>query len=50
MVERKAFPAKPMFQYYASQWGEHDCSAYNKKNIDYYDYPSLSHFMDELWL
>ena len=27
---------------------EHDCSAIKKKNGDYYEYPSLSHFMDEL--
>ena len=29
---------------------EHDCSANNKKNGDYYEYPSLSHFVNELWL
>ena len=39
-----------MHQYRVSQWGEHNCSAHNKKNGDYYEYPSLSHFMDEHWL
>ena len=29
---------------------EHYGSASNKKNGDYYEYPSLSHFTDELWL
>ena len=29
------------------QCGEHDCSAHNENNGDYYDYPSLSHFTDE---
>ena len=48
MVERKAFPANQKHQYCVSQRGEHDCSAHNKKNGDYYDYPSLSHFTDEL--
>ena len=28
--------------------GEHDCSANNKNNGYYYEYPSLSHFPDEL--
>ena len=27
--------------------GEHDCSAHNKKNVDYYEYPSVTHFTDE---
>ena len=50
MVERKASLANPKHQHHVSQCGEHDCSA-NKKNIrDYYEYPSLSHFWDELWL
>ena len=44
---KKAFLAKPMHQYCVSQWGEHDCSAHNKKNKDYYEYPSLSLFMDK---
>ena len=47
MVERKAFIANPKHQKRASQCGEQDCSAYNKKNGDYYEYPSLSYFMDE---
>ena len=50
MVKRKAFLANPKHEYDISQWGEHDCSANNKKNGDYYGYKSLSHFMDELWL
>ena len=48
MVERKAFLANPKHQYRVSQCGEHDCSAPNKKNGDYYENPSLTHFMDEL--
>ena len=48
MVERKAFLANPKHQYCVSQWGEHDYSAYDKKNGDYYKYPSLSHFINEL--
>ena len=43
MVERKAFLTNPKHQYCVSQYGEHDCSAHNKKNRDYYKYPSLSH-------
>ena len=48
MVERKAFPVNPKHQYPISQWGEHDYSAHNKKNGDYYEYPSLTAFTDEL--
>ena len=47
MVERKAFPAKPKHQYHVCQCGEHDCSDHDKKNRDYYEYPSLTHFTDE---
>ena len=47
MVERKAFLANPKHQYRASQRGELDCSAHNKKNRDYYEYPILSHYIDE---
>ena len=47
MVERKAFTANPKHQYHVSQCGEHDCSPINKKNVDYYGYPSLTHFEDE---
>ena len=47
-MERKAFLANPNHQYRVSKWGEHDFSAHNKKNVDYYGDPSLSHFMDEL--
>ena len=46
MMERKAFPANPKHQYRISHRGEHDCSAYNKKNGDYFEYSRLSSFMD----
>ena len=46
MVERKALLTKPKHQYRVSQSEEHDCSATNIKNRDYYKHPSLSHFMD----
>ena len=48
MVERKAFLGYPKPQYRVSQYGEHDCSANNKKNADYYEHPILSHFTGEL--
>ena len=41
MIERKALPANPKRQYRVSQWEEHDCHANNKKNEDYYRYPSF---------
>ena len=43
MVETKDFLANPKPQYHVSQWREHDCSAHNKKNRDYYEYPRLFH-------
>ena len=43
---KKAFLANPKIQYRVSQCGEHDCSAHNKMNLDYYEYPSSSHFID----
>ena len=49
IVGRKAFFAKSKHQYRASKWGEHDYSAHDKRNGDYYDYPSLSHLMDNHW-
>ena len=49
-MERKAFLPNPKHKYHVSQLGEHDYSANNKKNGDDYEDPSLSHFMDELWL
>ena len=49
-MERKVFLPNPKLQYHASQYGEHDCSANKSKNRDYYEYPSLSHFTDELGL
>ena len=47
MVERKAFSTNSKLQYHVSQYGDHDCSAHNKKNGDYYEYPRLSYFTDE---
>ena len=48
MVEREVFLENPKHQYRVSQYGEHDCSAHNKKKVDCYEYPGLTHFMDEL--
>ena len=48
MIERKAFLENPKYQYRLYQCGKHDCSANNKKNGDYNEYPSLSHFTNEL--
>ena len=42
MIERKAFLANPKLQYHVSQWEDHDFGANNKKNDDYYGYPSFS--------
>ena len=47
-VGKKALPVNPMHQYHVSHYGEHDCSANNKKNGDCHGYLSLSHFVDEL--
>ena len=47
MVERNSFLANPKSQYYVSQRGEQDCSANTKRHGDYYEYLSLSYFMDE---
>ena len=38
---KKALHANPKHQYHISQYGEHDCHPNNKKNGDYYEYPSL---------
>ena len=48
MKERKGFFSNPRHQNRVSQCGEHDCSTHKKKNGDYYEHPSLSHFTDEL--
>ena len=48
MVERKAFLANSKDQYLVSLCGEHVCSLHNKKNGDYNEYQSLSHFTIEL--
>ena len=46
----KAFLANQKHQYHVSQYGEKDYCANNKKNGDYYEYPSLSPFSNKLWL
>ena len=48
MVERNAFLANPKHEFYASQRAEYDCSANNRRNEDFYEFPSLSHFINEL--
>ena len=50
MVERKAFLVNQKHQYRLSQFGKHDYSADNKRNRVFKEYPSLSHFTDELGL
>ena len=45
---KKSFSCKSKHQYHASQCGEQDCGANNKRNGDYYEHPSLPHFTDEL--
>ena len=47
---KKAYLANPKHQYRVCQCGEHDQHANDKKTGDYYEYPSLSHFTDRLWL
>ena len=44
---KKAFATNPKHQYRLSQFGGHDYNARNKRNRDYYDYLSLTHFMNE---
>ena len=46
MVERKAFLTNPKLQYRVTRGEEHDCRVHNKKNVDYFEYPCLSHFTD----
>ena len=46
--EKKALLANPRRQYRVSQYREHDCHANNKKNRDYYEFPSLPYFTDKL--
>ena len=48
MVKIKAFLSKPKLLYRVSQYRENDCSANNQMNGDYNEYPSFSHFIDEL--
>ena len=45
--EKKSFSYNPKYQYLVSQYGGYDCSAHNEMNVDYYHYPSLTHFTDE---
>ena len=47
---QKTFLANSKHQYRVSQCGEHGCSANNKNNRDYYEYPNLSHCTDEFFL
>ena len=47
MGEGKGFVANARHQYNVSQCRKHDCSAHNKKNEDYYKYPSSTDFMDK---
>ena len=42
--EKKRFSYKSKALISFTQWGENDYNAYNKKNRDYYEYPSLPHF------
>ena len=44
---KKAFLTNPRHQYHVSKSEEHDCSAHNKKNGDYYEYSSLTLFTDK---
>ena len=46
--KKKGFFVNPKHQYRASQYGELDYHANNKKYGDYYEYPSSSQFTDEL--
>ena len=41
---KKRFSRKSKALILCTQWGEHDYIANNKKNRDYYKYPSLPHF------
>ena len=43
---KETFSCKSKALSRVSQCGEHDYSATNKKDYDYYEYPNLSHFMD----
>ena len=47
MVKRIAFLANPKHQYHLSHCEEHDYSGHKKKNVDYYEYPCLTHFRFE---
>ena len=45
---KKSFSCKSKALILCIHCGEHGCNANNKKNADYYEYPSLSLFTDEL--
>ena len=45
---KESFSCKSKASISYIQYGEHNCSANKKKNGDYFEYPSLSHFSDEL--
>ena len=45
---KKNFSSKSKASIFYIPMMKNDCSAENKKNKDYYEYPSLFHFMDEL--
>ena len=45
---KKAFHANPKPQYHISQCGGQDCRVNNQKNGDYYEYPNVSPFSNEL--
>ena len=47
MVKKKALPTNPRHQHRVSRCGEQDHSSHDKKNVDHYEYPSLTHFIDE---
>ena len=45
---KESFSSKSKALIHVCQYEEHDCRADNKKNGDHYEYPSLSHFTNEL--
>ena len=46
--EKKSFSCQIKASISCTPRGEHDCSANNKKNEDYFKYPSLYHSTDQL--
>ena len=45
---KKSFSSKSKDQCRVFLYGEHGFRAHNKNNRDHYEYPSLTHFTDEL--